>query len=248
MVEGVDREPCDQGGDLLPMQTLILIPGLGSDGAVWRRTIAALETDASCIVGDTLSDPTLPKMAKRILALAPPRFALAGVSMGGMVAMEILKLAPERVTRLALVDTNARADTLTQKAYRRAANLAVGALGDYRALAERSLSSLIHPDAPQDVRDEMVEMSVRVGPQAYVRQNRAVTARKDLRPVLAGIAVPTAVIVGEQDRLTPLAMSLEIQALTPGSTLHVIPDCGHLPPIEKPEAMAALLREWLAQL
>ena len=227
------------------MQTLILIPGLGSDGAVWRRTVAALGGDAACKVGDTLSDSTLPKMAARILEQSPPHFALAGVSMGGMVALELLKLAPDRVTRLALVDTNARADTLAQKAYRRAANLAVGALGDFRKLAERSLPSLLHPDAPQDVRDEMVEMSVRVGPEAYVRQNRAVAARKDLRPVLAGIAVPTAVIVGEEDRLTPLAMSQEIHALVPGSTLHVIPDCRHLPPIEAPDAMAALLAKWL---
>ena len=229
------------------MQTLIMIPGLGSDGAVWRRTIAALGNEAACKIGVTLRDPTLPSMAQRILAQAPPSFALAGVSMGGMVALELLKLAPERVTRLALVDSNVRADTLAQKAYRRAANLAVGALGDFRKLAERSLPSLLHPDAPQDVRDEMVEMSVRVGPKAYIRQNRAVIARKDLRPVLVGIAVPTAVIVGEEDRLTPLAMSQEIHSLTPGSTLHVIPACGHLPPIETPEALAGLLREWLAR-
>ena len=240
-------KPFHQAGAFSPMQTIIMIPGLGSDGAVWRRTIAALGSDnAACTSGDTLSDPTLPKMAQRILAQAPPRFALAGVSMGGMVAMEIVKLAPDRVTRLALVDTNARPDTLAQKAYRRAANLAVG-VGDYRALAERSLPSLLHPDAPQDVRDEMVEMSVRVGPKAYVRQNRAVTARKDLRPVLATIAVPTTVIVGEEDRLTPVELSQEIHALTPGSTLHVIPGCGHLPPIEAPDAMAALLTEWMAR-
>ena len=227
------------------MQTLVMIPGLGSDAAVWRRTIAALGSAATCTVGNSLTDSTLPKIAERILAQAPPRFALAGVSMGGMVALEVLKLAPDRVTRLALVDTNARPDTLAQKAYRRAANLAVGAVGDFRMLAELSLSSLLHPDAAQDVRDEMVEMSLRVGPETYVRQNRAVSGRKDLRPVLPTIAVPTAVIVGKEDRLTPLAMSQEIHALTPGSTLHVIPACGHLPPIEAPEATAALLAEWL---
>jgi len=229
------------------MQTLILIPGLGSDAAVWRRTITALGDEATCLVGDTLSDPTLPKMAERILAQAPPTFALAGVSMGGMVALEIMKIAPERVTRLALVDTSARPDRVGQKVYRGLSNLVVGLTGDFRRLAERSLPSLIHPQAPQDVRDDLVEMSVRVGAKVYVRQNRAVTAREDLRPVLSGITIPTAVIVGEEDRLTPLPMSREIHALTPGATLHIIPNCGHLPPIEKPQAMAALFKAWLAR-
>jgi pimeloyl-ACP methyl ester carboxylesterase len=229
------------------MQPLVLIPGLGSDGTVWRRTIAALSDAASCVVGDTLNDTSLPKMAERILTQGPPTFALAGVSMGGMVAMEIMKLAPERVTRLALVDTNARPDTLAQKAYRSASNLAVGAL-DFRKLAEQSVSALIHPRAEQDVRAELVEMSMRVGAEAYVRQNHAVAAREDLRPVLSAITVPTVVVVGQEDRLTPPEMSEEIHNLTPGSTLHVIPDCGHLPPIEKPQAMAAVLKAWLAQV
>jgi pimeloyl-ACP methyl ester carboxylesterase len=97
-----------------------------------------------------------------------------------------------------------------------------------------------------DVRSELAEMSKRVGPDGYIRQNRAVLARGDLRTVLPGISIPTAVIVGREDRLTPIEMSREIHTLTPRSTFHVIPKCGHLPPIEKPNVMACLLKELLA--
>ncbi len=226
-------------------QTLVLVPGLGSDAAVWRRTIAALGGEVRCIVGDTLSDDTLAGMARRILDRAPQDFGLAGVSMGGMVALELMRIAPERVTRLALVDTIARPDTFGKKMLRRLANVVVGTSGDFRRLAQRNLGSLVHPSAPEDVRDELLEMSVRVGSGAYIRQNRAVMARGDLRRLLPGIAVPVAVIVGREDRMTPLGSSREIHVLTPGSTLHVVPDCGHLPPIERPEVMAALLKELL---
>jgi pimeloyl-ACP methyl ester carboxylesterase len=228
-------------------QTLVLVPGLGSDAAVWRRTISGLGEEYRCLVGDTLSDDTLPAIARRILGQAPPSFALAGVSMGGMVALEMMKAAPERVTLLALVDTNARPDTFGQKIYRRLANAAVGLTKDFERLAARNLGSLVHPSTAGDVRAELVAMSARVGAKAYIRQNRAVTARGDLRKVLANVAIPTAVIVGREDRLTPVALSQEIHALTPGSTFHVIPDCGHLPPIEKPEITAALLKALLAR-
>jgi pimeloyl-ACP methyl ester carboxylesterase len=228
-------------------QTLVLVPGLGSDVAVWRRTIATLGDDYLCLVGDTLSDDSLQGMARRILDQAPRSFALAGVSMGGMVALEMMKAAPDRVTQLALVDTNARPDTFRQKIYRRLANAAVGATKDFNRLAQRNLGSLVHPSTAKDVRAELVEMSARVGAKTYIRQNRAVTARGDLRKVLPNIAIPTAVIVGQDDQMTPVALSQEIHTLAPGSTLHVIPDCGHLPPIEKPEIMATLLKALLAR-
>jgi pimeloyl-ACP methyl ester carboxylesterase len=226
-------------------QTLVLVPGLGSDAAVWRRTIAALGDQYPCLVGDTLSDDTLQGMARRILDRAPQSFALAGVSMGGMVALEMMKAAPARVTQLALVDTNAQPDTFRQKIYRRLANVVVGTSKDYGRLAQRSLGSLVYALTASDVRLELVQMSVRVGAKTYVRQNRAVMARGDLREVLPKIAVPTAIVVGRDDQMTPVALSQDIHSLTRGSTFHVIPN--HLPPIEKPEVMAALLKGLLAR-
>jgi pimeloyl-ACP methyl ester carboxylesterase len=222
------------------MQTLVMIPGLGSDAAVWGRTITALNSEVNCLVGDTLSDRSLRGMAQRILGQAPETFALAGVSMGGMVALEMMKMAPERVTRLALIDTNARPDAFARKAYRHLANL-VAITGDFERLSERSVSSMVHPSTPNDVRSELAEMGVRVGARTYIRQNRALAVRTDLRPVLQSIAIATAVVVGSEDRLTPIDLSQEIHDLTPGSTLHVIPGCGHLPPIEKPAALAGIL-------
>lgn len=249
--ERADPTPCASGRIKVKsngngndwMRHIIMIPGLGSDDAIWRRTIAELGSDFRCVVGDTLQDSTLPGMARRILDGSPDKFVLAGVSMGGMVAMELMRLAPSRVTHLALIGTNARPDTLMKKIYRSLANLTVATTSDFRSLAKRGLPRLVHPDVSEDVKSEMIEMSMRVGPKTYVRQNRAVSMRRDLREVLPGIAVPTAVIVGEHDVLIPVARSQEIHDLAPGSTLYIIPGCGHLPPIEKPAIVADLLRK-----
>ncbi len=227
------------------METVILIPGLGSDAAVWRPTIDELGPSIDFRIGDTLSDDSLPAMAASILKDAPDRFALAGVSMGGMIALEIMRAAPERVVKLALFDTNARPDTPEQAARRRATNAAMLGASDLAALAAPGIAYMVHSSANQGVRDVLAEMTVRVGATAYVRQNEAVIARDDLRPVLAKILVPTMVVVGADDLMTPVALSQEIASAIPAAVLHVIPGCGHLPPIEKPGVTAELISNWL---
>ena len=227
------------------MTPLILIPGLGSDFAVWQPTIKALGSSAECMVGDTLSDDSLPGMAERILSQAPERFSLAGVSMGGMVALEIMRSAPERVMRLALLDTNPCPDTPEQTSQRRSANATALSSDNFEALATASLKYLVHPKASVEVRNALVAMSVRVGTKTYARQNEAVMKRADQRPILPTIEVPTIVIVGAQDVMIPIALSEVIRDGIRSAHLHIIPDCGHLPPIEKPDAVASLFREWM---
>jgi pimeloyl-ACP methyl ester carboxylesterase len=185
-------------------------------------------------------------MAARILNDAPTHFALAGVSMGGMVALEIMKAAPERVTKLALIDTNARADTPEQSAQRRAANAAILETDDLARFAGQAINYMIDASAGEDVRRTMVDMALRVGAAAYARQNSAMIVRSDVRAVLPTIKLPTLVTVGENDTMTPLACSQEICDGIAGARLQVIEKCGHLPPIEKPNELAKLLREHFA--
>ena len=223
---------------------LVLLPGLGSDGALWAAQRADLADVADPMVGDTLHDATLPAMADRILATAPERFALAGLSMGGYLALEIMRRAPARVIRLALCDTSARADTAEQTAGRETAIAAVDKY-DFAALARMGLGQLVAPGADAAVRDAVVAMSVRVGPDIYVRQQRAIMARPDSRALLPTIAVPTLVMVGAEDALTPPALAEEMATAIPGARLAMVADAGHLPPMERPARTSALLREWL---
>lgn len=227
------------------MDPVIMVPGLGSDATVWERTIQELGPDHDCRIGDTLSDASLAGMARRVLEDAPDRFALAGVSMGGMVAMTIMALAPERVTRLALFDTNAQADTPEQAERRQSTNSTMLAATDLRALAGPGIAYMVHPNTSREVRAALADMTVRIGAATYVRQNDAMAARNDLLPILASVRVPTLVAVGADDLMTPVAFSQVIADAILGAELHIVPECGHLPPIERPTATADLIRAWL---
>jgi pimeloyl-ACP methyl ester carboxylesterase len=167
--------------------------------------------------------------------------------MGGYVAQEIMRQAPERVERLALVDTSARADTEAQRETRREL-IRFSETGKFKGVTPRLLPNLIHPDHLQvpAIADVVMEMAERVGRDAFIRQQTAIMGRKDGRPDLAAIRVPTLIVCGRQDKLTPLAVAEEMQAQVAGSKLVIIEDSGHLAPLEQPHAVTAVMRYWLA--
>ncbi len=225
---------------------LVLIPGTLCDAALWRHQIDHLGDIAPVSVADHTRHDSMAEIARAILAEAPPRFALAGLSMGGFVAFEIMRQAPERVERLALLDTSARADP-PEMVQRRRDLTRLTHVGQFKGVTPRLLPSFIHPSrlSDQALSRVITEMAERVGPEAFVRQQTANAARPDSRPDLAKIACPTLVVCGRQDILTPLELSEEMARGIPNSTLVVIEDCAHLPTLERPQAATALLRYWL---
>jgi pimeloyl-ACP methyl ester carboxylesterase len=227
---------------------LLFLPGLLCDARLWRDQVAALGDRARCVVADLTRDETVAAMARRAMELVPEGapFALCGLSMGGYVAMEIMRTTPGRVTHLALFDTSARPDTEEQSRRRRAL-LALSESGMFRGVTPRLLPQLLHPDnLAGPLGAEVMAMADRVGRAAFHRQQRAIMSRPDSRPGLPAIAVPTLVGVGEEDTLTPPHLAEEMAALIPGARLARIPHAGHLPSMEQPEAVSALLAEWLA--
>lgn len=227
-------------------QRLILLPGMPLDAALWAHQTRHLADVADPQVPDLSGDDSVAAMAGRVLDSAPERFAMAGLSMGGYVALEILRRAPERVTRLALLDTNARPDTAEQTETRRAA-MALALQGKYRQVMQAGMARLVHPDRLADrplVESALAQME-RVGVDGYIREQTAIIARPDSRPGLAAIACPTLILCGRQDVLTPPALHEEMAAAIPGARLVLIEDCGHLSAMEQPQAVTALLRDWL---
>ncbi len=226
---------------------LLLLPGLLCDGHLWRDQVAALSPDWRCIVADLTLDDTLPAMAGRALAALPDgaRFAVCGLSMGGYVALEILRQAAARVDRLALMDTSARADT-PEQTRRRQGLLALSQSGMFRGVTPRLLPQLLHPrNLEGPLGAEVMDMAERVGRDAFHRQQRAIMHRPDSRPLLRSIAVPTLVLVGEQDALTPPELAEEIAAGIPRAVLRRVPDAGHLPSMEEPDLVTGFMRDWL---
>lgn len=225
---------------------LVLIPGLLCDRWLWEPQIADLADIADISVADTLQDDSLNAMADRILADAPDQFALAGLSMGGYVALALMRKAPERVTKLALLDTSARPDTLVQKSRRRGF-IELAEKGDFKGVTPQLLPLLLHPANLEDslLTNGVRAMAERVGKDAFLRQQVAILGRIDSRPFLPSIKHKTLILCGRDDALTPLDAHEEMADLIPNSTLTVLDECGHLATLEEPEATNTALRHWL---
>lgn len=230
---------------------LVLLPGLLCDGALWAAQVAALSEVGDCWIPESLAQASMPAMAHAVLRDAPfESFALAGLSMGGYVCMEILRQAPQRVRACALLDTRATADTPGETLRRHdLMRLAQKARG-FQPVTSRMLPLLIHTSRLNDA--ALVEavrgMARRTGVEAYLRQQQAIISRPDSRADLQQIAVPSLVLCGRQDALTPLADHQDMARLIPGAELVVVEECGHLSPLERPDEVSIALRDWIAQL
>lgn len=226
--------------------TLILMPGLLCDAALWEHQKTHLSDLCDIKIASFTKGQSIAEFADAVLADAPKRFSLAGLSMGGYVAFEILRRCPERVERLALLDTSPHADTPEQSAFRREMMALVDDQG-LDAVMDVFIKKLIATARLEDV--DLVKrvraMAARIGAEAYKRQQTALLARPDSVPGLGEISCPTVVIVGREDSLTPLAIAEKIAADIPTATLIEIEQCGHLATMEQPQALSAVLRYWL---
>ena len=227
---------------------LVLVPGLLCSARLYAPQIAALWPHGPVMVADHRHDADMSAIAERILAVAPPRFALAGLSMGGYIAFAMLRKAPERIARLALLDTSARPDTPEQKAVR-GELITMAQSGRLAEVVETLAPRFLHPTRGNDttLRQTIRDMTEETGVDAFVRQERAIMSRPDSRPLLAAITCPTLVLVGDADELTPPDLAKEIAAGIIGARLVVVPDCGHLSTLERPQLVNAALATWLEQ-
>ena len=233
------------------LTSLALIPGLMCDHSVWDRLLPALSSQANCHIADHGNANSLTVMAQQILDQVPARFALAGHSMGGRVALEVMRLAPERVTRLALLDTGytglpagAAGDEEASKRY---ALLDIARKQGVRAMATQWVQGMVDPARIGDVAliESIVAMFERQSADIFAQQITALLARPDATPVLRSIRVPTLVLCGRSDSWSPPAQHEQIAALVPGSHLHVVEDAGHMCTMERPDVVARPLLAWL---
>lgn len=226
---------------------LLLLPGMLCDARMWQHQLDYLAPFASVLVGDIGNADSVEIIARDLLEQAPPRFAVAGLSMGGIVALEMWRQAPHRIERLALLDTNFRADTAQRRLARDQQIIQVqqGMLRDilrdelkprYLAQCNRSNLALLN---------DLLQMGEKLGVDVFVRQSLALRNRPDSSQTLETISCPTLVMCGEEDELCPVELHREMADRIPGATLRVIENCGHISTMEQPKQVSVALAAWL---
>lgn len=225
---------------------VVLVPGLGCSPRIYDPQIPALWREGPVFIANHARGGDMSTIARRILAEAPLRFALAGHSMGGYIILEMYRQAPERIGRLALLNTSARPEA-PEVSEKRRAMIAEVKWGGYRAVINGLFANFVHPSRAADagLKQIVLDMADDVGPDAFVWQLEAITGRIDSRPTLATIKCPTLVLTCDTDNMVPQDASVEMASAIPGAKFVKIADCGHLPQLEKPEALSEALLDWL---
>jgi pimeloyl-ACP methyl ester carboxylesterase len=225
-------------------QPTVLIPGLFCTSHMYADQIPALWQFGPVTIAEHRRHNTMLAIATDILASAPPHFSMLGLSMGGYIALEVMRLAPERITRLALLDTSARPDTPEQTKIRDE-QIALARSGGYGKIVYAALPMLLYRPDNADLRESIVKMAQDTGADAFVKQQQAIIGRADSRPHLAAIRCPTLVLVGAQDKLIPPDRSQEIAAGIAGARYVTVPECGHISTMEQPAATTEALVSWM---
>jgi pimeloyl-ACP methyl ester carboxylesterase len=233
---------------------LLFLPGLACDADVWRDQVRAFSKITTVCVADYGLSDSIEKMAAVALDGAPERFAIGGHSMGGRVAFEIARRAPERLAGIALLNTAYRAfaggEAGERETAARFALLELARTKGMRAMAEYWIPNIIHPDRVADkaLVSAIIAMMGRKSPEIFAAQIKALLGRPDATPVLPAIRCPTMVLCGREDAWSPLAAHREMVAMIPGSKLAVIENCGHMAPMERPEDVTVALSAWFSGL
>ncbi len=225
--------------------TVLLLPGLLCDRTVWTHQIRAIEHFAEVIVPDFRYVDSITSMARIALDRAPASFSVAGHSMGARVAIELFRMAPDRVERIALLDTGVHPRGPTEES-KRGELVEIARSQGMEAMAARWLPPMLHPDHGA-LLEPLTDMVKRSTPETFANQQRALLNRPEARAVLPLIKCPALVLCGRQDVWSPVSQHEEIAAAIPHAKLVIVEDSGHMSPIEQPEAVTNALLDWLSQ-
>lgn len=228
------------------MTPLVLLPGMMCDARLFGPQISAFSGERPIHLAPLTGADRIDALAAQVLAAAPPRFALAGLSMGGIVAMEMMAQAPERIERLALLDTNPKAELEEVKA-RRGPQMDAVRAGRLAEVMRDEMKPNYLAQGPRraEILELCMAMALALGAEVFLDQSRALAARPDQQSTLRAVAVPSLILCGEADALCPPDRHKLMQRLIPGSDLQIIKGAGHMPTLEQPELTNEALRRWL---